>query len=100
MFSGRDIPNGNSCLPVLTFTYHLPRPSTDRFAHVNGKQTLFCGVLRRYVSQNTVAITGKNALYLSVNVFSMEVLFGDTILTSPTGNWTAILRGHPSHAKV
>ena len=42
----------------------------------------------------------KNALYLSVNVFSTEVLFGDTILTSPTGDGTAILRGHPSHAKV
>ena len=42
----------------------------------------------------------KNALYLSVNLFSTEVLFGDTILTSPTGDGTAILRGHPSHAKV
>ena len=42
----------------------------------------------------------KNALYLSVNVFSTEVLIGDTILTSPTGDGTAILRGHPSHAKV
>ena len=38
--------------------------------------------------------------YLSVNVFSMEVLIGDTILTSPTGDGTPILRGHPSHAKV
>ena len=42
----------------------------------------------------------KNALYLSVNVFSTKVLIGDTILTSPTGDGTAILRGHPSHAKV
>ena len=42
----------------------------------------------------------KKALSLSVNVFSTEVLFGDTILTSPTGDGTAILRGHPSHAKV
>ena len=41
-----------------------------------------------------------NALYLSVNVFSTEVLFGDTILTSPTGDGTAILCDHPSHAKV
>ena len=37
---------------------------------------------------------------MSVNVFSTEVLIGDTILTSPTGDGTAILRGHPSHAKV
>ena len=41
-----------------------------------------------------------NALYLSVNVFSTKVLIGDTIFTSPTGDGTAILRGHPSHAKV
>ena len=34
----------------------------------------------------------KNALYLSVNVFSMKVLIGDTILTSPAGDGTAILR--------
>ena len=38
--------------------------------------------------------------YLSVNVFSTKVLIGDTIFTSPTGDGTAILRGHPNHAKV
>ena len=38
--------------------------------------------------------------YLSLNVFSTKVLIGDTIFTSPTGDGTAILRGHPSHAKV
>ena len=37
---------------------------------------------------------------LSVNVFSTKVLTGDTIFTSPNGDGTAILRGHPSHAKV
>ena len=42
----------------------------------------------------------KNALYLSVNVFSMKVLIGDTIFTSPNGDGTTILRGHPSHVKV
>ena len=39
------IPGRN--LPVLNFTYHLPKPWTDRFAHpdVNGKQpSLFCGL--------------------------------------------------------
>ena len=40
------------------------------------------------------------ALYLSVNVFSTEALIVDTIFTSPNGHGTAILRGHPSHAKV
>ena len=42
----------------------------------------------------------KNALYLSVNVFSRKVLIGDTIFTSPTVDGTAILRGHPSHPRV
>ena len=42
----------------------------------------------------------KCALYLSVNVFSTKVLTGDTIFTSPAGDGIAILRGHPSHAKV
>ena len=41
----------------------------------------------------------KNALYLSVNVFSTKVQIANTILTSPTGDGAAILRGHPSHAK-
>ena len=41
------------------------------------------------------------ALYLNcANVFSMKVLIGDTIFTSPTGDGTAILRGHSSHVKV
>ena len=42
----------------------------------------------------------KKALYLSVNVFSVKVLIGDAIFMSPTGDWAAILRGHPSHAMV
>ena len=36
----------------------------------------------------------------NVNVFSPKVLTEDTIFTSPTGEVTAILHGHPSHAKV
>ena len=28
-------------LPVLNFANHWPKPRTDRFAHVNGKQPLF-----------------------------------------------------------
>ena len=42
----------------------------------------------------------KKEIYLSIDVFSTKVLIGDTIFTSPTGDGTAILRGHPSHAKV
>ena len=37
----------------------------------------------------------KNALYLSIKVFSTKVLIEITILTSPTGDGTAILLGHP-----
>ena len=40
------------------------------------------------------------ALYLSDKVFSAKVLIGATILVSPTGDWTAILHGHLSHAKA
>ena len=40
-----------------------------------------------------------HALYLSVMVFSMKVLIGDTIFTSPTADGTAILRGYPNHVK-
>ena len=43
--------------------------------------------------------TTKNTPYLSVNVFSTKAPIGDTIFTSPTGDGTAILRGHPSHAR-
>ena len=42
----------------------------------------------------------KKASCLSVNVFSTKALICDTILTSPTGDGTTILRGHQSHAKV
>ena len=42
----------------------------------------------------------KNALYLSVNVFSTKVVIEDTIFTFPTGDGKVILRSHPSHAKV
>ena len=37
---------------------------------------------------------------MSVNVFSMKVLIGDTIFTFPSGDGTAILSDQPSHAKV
>ena len=39
-------------------------------------------------------------LNLTVNVFIKKVLIVGTIFTSPTGYRTAILRGHPSHAKT
>ena len=42
----------------------------------------------------------KCALDLTVDVLSRIVLIGDTIFMSPAGDGTAILYGHPSHAKV
>ena len=39
-----------------------------------------------------VAHTKKKALYFSVSVFCMEVLIGDTIFMSSTGDGLAILR--------
>ena len=42
----------------------------------------------------------KNALHLRVTVFSTKILIKDTIFTSPTGDWTTKLCGHPSHTKV
>ena len=36
----------------------------------------------------------QNALYLSVNVLCTKVVIGGTIFMSPTGDGTAILRGH------
>ena len=56
--------------------------------------------VRAYCSHINVYCKKKKALYLSVNVFSTKALIGDTTFTSPTGDVSAILRGHPSHAKV
>ena len=41
----------------------------------------------------------KNAVQLSVNVFSRKEQNEDTIFTSRTRDRPAILRGHPSEAK-
>ena len=60
-------------------------------------------MFRSFNSENKsdcVCTKKKNALYLSVNVFSTKVLIGTLYFTSPNGDGTAILRGHPSHAKV
>ena len=56
-----------------------------------------CITVPRLVS---MIVKKKCTFYLSVNVFITKVLIGDTIFTSPNGDGTAILRGHPSHAKV
>ena len=42
----------------------------------------------------------KNTRNFIVSVFSKKVLIGGTSFTSPTGDGTAILRGHPTQTKV
>ena len=74
-------------------SYQLPTDLTKDFFHF--------GTGKVWEEGNLILIIKKNALYLRrVNVFSTKVPIRDTILTSPTGDGTAILRGHPSHAKV
>ena len=34
-------------LPVVNFAYHLPKPWSDRFAYVNGKQLLSKGAFQK-----------------------------------------------------
>ena len=58
------------------------------------------GVMNIPRNENEFRFQVKNALNLDFNVFSTKVPFEDTIFTSPTGDGTAILRGHPSHAKA
>ena len=47
-----------------------------------------------------LVLANTKVLSLSINVFSTKVIIEDTIFTSPSGDGTAILRGHQSHAKV
>ena len=91
------------CIIILNLNKHhsklVPSPPPNNAVPVG-----FHSFLTRLDFTNMIIATKKkkkkNALYLSVNVFSMEVLIGDTILTSPTGDGTAILLGHPSYAKI
>ena len=79
----------------------VPRPSIFSFENVERAYKNREGLEQGESGMNiTETVTKKNALYLSVNVFSTKVLIGDTIFTFPNGDRTAILRGHPSHAKV
>ena len=54
------------------------------------KSWLF-GEIRVPLKVKQLRRTLKNALYLSVNVFSPKVVIEDTIFTSPTGDVTSIL---------
>ena len=78
------------CSSVAPSNYKKKRNKIDEF----------CYILAITLGREKTSKKKKKALYLSVNVLSTKVLIGDTIFTSPTGDGTAILRGHPSHAKV
>ena len=63
---------------------------------VYSRRNYFEGKKQRTISKSkSQGYEKKNALYLSVNIFITKVLIGDTIFDR-----TALLPGHPSHAKV
>ena len=55
-------------LAVLNFAYHLPKPSTDRFATVNGKQPLIHSITDIYTPY-------KHRLLAANTKFTLIVLF-------------------------
>ena len=83
------------CL-YLGLVYSLTRREGSRFWLLPILCRTFTGQRTTFWRYSVFMGLKKTALYLSVNVFSTKVLTGDTIFTSGT----AILRGHPSHAKV
>ena len=48
--------------PIRKFAYHLPKPQTDRFAHVNGKQAEFPLYFRFYLVQLALANQNKHTV--------------------------------------
>ena len=67
-------------------------------AHVNFAETAFLSKSNN--SFNNDNNNNSNKHYLTVNVFSSKVLTDDLVFTSPIGGGAAILRDHPSQAKV
>ena len=63
------IPGGN--VLVLNFDYHLPKLWTDQFAHVSGKQPLFCQskpnaiLLFSLTSPSSQAVKGRKSFFSS-----------------------------------
>ena len=78
----------------------ISRGTNNQYNNCLENNNIFTQKLRSSIVLHQKNKKKQNALYLIVKVFSTKVLIGDTIFTSPTGDGTAILRGHPSHAKV
>ena len=77
----------------------ISRGTNNQYNNCLENNNIFTQKLRSSIVLHQKNKNKQNALYLIVKVFSTKVLIGDTIFTSPTGDGTAILRGHPSHAK-
>ena len=60
----------------------------------------WCEIHKEWPINGLMIKIGKNALYLSVSALSTKVLIRDTIFTSPTGDGTAILHGHPRSSNL
>ena len=78
----------------------ISRGTNNQYNNCLENNNIFTQKLRSSIVLHYKNKNKQNALYLIVKVFSTKVLIGDTIFTYPTGDGTAILRGHPSHAKV
>ena len=76
--------------------YSLLHHRATRLVGTTGQRTTYACL----DCQSSALRSQKIALYLSVKVFSTKVLIKDTTFTSRNGDGTAILRGHPSRAKV
>ena len=60
----------------------------------------WCEIQKERLKNGLIIKMGKNALSLSVNAFSTNLLIGDTIFMSPTGDGTDILQGHPRSSNL
>ena len=93
---------------ATTFQGQLP---SSGFSYYNGINSFQVGWIGQHGDMQRPCVTivkihgtgfseTKNALYLSVNVFSTRVQIEDNIFKSLRGEATTIFWGHASHAKV
>ena len=60
-------------LPVLNFAYHLPKPWTDRFAHVDGKQPITQQFIRLLFPE-WLLCTKLEQIFLFIPLWSLSTL--------------------------
>ena len=91
------------CWPLGTLLSECLEQVTQLFPWISTFPWIRAHLLGHFTNEGQtfdIDLKKNNALYLCVNVFSPKVLTEDTIFMSPNGDRTAVLRGHPSHAKV